>query len=640
MRTIAAPAPTPAAHAVEGRMRQSTPALALLALGVVYGDIGTSPLYAAKETFNPQHGIALTPENIIGGVSAIFWALTIVVSLKYVVLVLRASNRGEGGIMALLALATGSVRDRPRVQATLLAIGVFGASLFYGDAVLTPAISVLSAVEGLEVGTAAFKPYIVPLAAGILVALFTIQRYGTGVVGMAFGPVCVLWFVSLGAVGIWNIGQEPTILRAIDPAYALHFVTAHGYASFLVLGSVLLAFTGAEALYADMGHFGKRAIRIAWFGVAAPGLVLNYFGQGALLIRQPEALSNPFYLAYPAWALYPVIILATAATVIASQATISGAYSMTQQAIQLGYLPRMTIRHTSARTMGQIYVPAVNWILLLVVAAAVVGFGSSSRLASAYGVAVMGTMLVTTLLTFFVLRYDWHYPLLLSVAATAFFMLIDATFFAAAMHKVLDGGWFPLALGAVVFVIMMTWRRGRDILRERLLGGSPPLDAFLKSLFSYPPQRVPGTAVFLTSSQDATPNALLHSLKHYKVLHEQNVFMTIEFRDVPWMCADERVVCERLGDACWRVAARYGFMEAPDAALALEFCAPDGLQLDPMQVTYFLSREKIVPGATEKGMARWRDHLFAAMARNAGNITDFFNIPTNRVVELGTRVEI
>ena len=639
MRNLIA-APLDIAPTTKPLRGQATTTLALLALGVVYGDIGTSPLYAAKETFNPEHGIPLTTQNILGGVSAIFWALTIVVSLKYVVLVLRAGNRGEGGIMALLALATASVRDRPRVQGALLAIGVFGASLFYGDAVLTPAISVLSAVEGLEVGTGAFKPYVVPLATGILIALFAIQRYGTGVVGMAFGPICALWFVAIGVVGVWHIIQAPTVLHAIDPRYALHFVTAHGYGSFLVLGSVLLAFTGAEALYADMGHFGKHAIRVAWFGVAAPALLLNYFGQGALLIRRPDAVANPFYLAYPAWGLYPMVVLATAATVIASQATISGAYSMTQQAIQLGYLPRMAIRHTSVHTKGQIYVPAVNWILLVVVAAAVIGFGSSSRLASAYGVAVMGTMLVTTLLTFFVLRYDWHYPLVVALLATAFFMLVDATVFAAAMHKVLEGGWFPLALGAFVFFVMMTWHRGRDILRERLLGGSPPLDAFLASLFLYPPQRVPGTAVFLTSTLHATPNALLHSLKHYKVLHEQNVFMTVDFRDVPWMCNDDRVVCERLKDNCWRIAARFGFMEPPDAALALERCAPHGLQLDPMQVTYFLSREKIVPGAAQRGMARWRDHLFAAMARNSGTISDFFNIPTNRVVELGTRVEI
>jgi KUP system potassium uptake protein len=620
--------------------RQTTAALSLLALGVVYGDIGTSPLYAAKETFSPQHGIPLTPENILGGVSAIFWSLMIIVSLKYVTLVLRAGNRGEGGIMALLALATASVRGRPRLRNALLAIGVFGAALFYGDAVLTPAISVLSAVEGLEVGTEALKPYVVPLSAGILIALFAIQRYGTGVVGMFFGPVCVLWFVSLGVIGIWQIGKAPVILQALDPIHALRFVTGHGYASFVVLGSVLLAVTGAEALYADMGHFGKRAIRIAWFGVAAPGLVLNYFGQGALLISQPAAIENPFYLAYPAWALYPMVALATAATVIASQATISGAYSMTQQAVQLGYLPRTTILHTSARTIGQIYIPAVNWILLLVVAAAVVGFGSSSRLASAYGVAVMGTMLVTTFLTFFVLRYHWRYALWFCVAATAFFMLVDGVFFAAAMHKVLDGGWFPLALGAIAFLVMVTWRRGRESLLARLSGSSAPLEGFLTSLLQHPPQRVPGTAVFLTSTPNATPNALLHSLKHYKVLHDQNVFLTVEFLDVPWAPSTRRITTGRLTGECWRVIARYGFMERPDVVLALELCAPDGLQLDPMQVSYFLSREQIVPGSSETGFARWRDRVFAAMARNAGSITDFFNVPANQVVELGTRVEI
>jgi len=631
---------TPDASADPRHRPQSTAALSLLALGIVYGDIGTSPLYAAKETFNPEHGIPLTPENIIGGVSAIFWALMIIVSLKYVTLILRASNRGEGGIMALLALATSSVRDRPRLQMSLLVLGVFGASLFYGDAVLTPAISVLSAVEGLEVGTAAFKPYVVPVSVGIIVSLFAIQRLGTAVVGLLFGPICTIWFVSLAAVGIWNVAKAPAILKAMDPAYAFHFVTGHGFASFIVLGSVLLAVTGAEALYADMGHFGKRAIRIAWFGVAAPSLILNYFGQGALLISNPSAIDNPFYLAYPGWALYPMVVLATAATIIASQATISGAFSMTQQAVQLGYLPRMTILHTSAQTMGQIYVPAVNWTLLVIVVAAVVGFGSSSRLASAYGVAVMGTMLVTSLLTFFVIRYDWGYPLWVCVGATAFFMLVDALFFSAALHKVFEGGWFPLALGAIVFTIMVTWRRGRELLHERLQGSSPPLEGFLKSLFLYPPQRVPGTAVFLTPSPDATPNALLHSLKHYKVVHEQNVFLTVELRDVPWVAPEHRVGCARLANDCWRVVARYGFMEQPDVALALEVVAPDGLQLDPMEVTYFLSREKIVPGQNEKGMARWRDRMFAAMARNSSSVTDFFNIPTNRVVELGTRVEI
>jgi KUP system potassium uptake protein len=636
--TQAVPEPVPARD--NRRREQGTAALALLALGVVYGDIGTSPLYAAKETFNPVHGIPLTAQNILGGVSAIFWSLMIVVSVKYVGLILRASNRGEGGIMALLALATTSIGDRPRLRAALLAIGVFGAALFYGDAVLTPAISVLSAVEGLEVGTQAFKPYVVPIATGVLVALFVIQRHGTGVVGLFFGPVCVVWFLSLAAVGVWNIARAPEILAALDPRHALHFATAHGWASFIVLSSVLLAVTGAEALYADLGHFGKRAIRVAWFGMAAPGLVLNYFGQGALLLVEPAAITNPFYLAYPAWALYPMVVLATAATVIASQATISGAYSMTQQAIQLGYLPRMSIFHTSARTMGQIYIPAVNWLLLVVVAAAVIGFGSSSRLASAYGVAVMGTMVVTTLLTFFVVRFDWRYPLWLCVLATGFFLAIDVSFFAAAMHKVLDGGWFPLALGAVTFTIMVTWRRGRELLAQNLRSGSPPLREFLQSLFRSPPPRVPGTAVFLTSTQDATPNALLHSLKHYKVLHEQIVFLTVEFREVPWVDADGRLDCQRLDGNSWRVAARYGFLEEPDVGHALELCGPHGLQLEPMEVSYFLSREKVVPGEGGEGMARWRDRLFAAMARNAGSATDYFNIPANRVVELGTRIEI
>src|SRR5882672_9774655 len=539
--------------------RQGTATLALLALGVVYGDIGTSPLYAAKETFNPEHGIPLNTVNIVGGLSTLFWMLMIVVSLKYVILVMRAGNRGEGGIMALLALATASVKDNPRWTAPLLAIGVFGAALFYGDAVLTPAISVLSAVEGLEVGTAAFKPYVVPLATGILVGLFLIQRHGTGVVGLVFGPVCALWFASLAAVGVWNIAKQPAILAALNPAHAVGFITGHGFASFVVLGSVLLAITGAETLYADMGHFGKRAVRVAWFGLVAPALVLNYFGQGALLIGDPKALENPFYLSYPSWALYPMIALATAATVIASQATISGAYSMTQQAIQLGYLPRMTVQHTSEKTFGQIYVPAVNWTLLVVVAAAVIGFGSSSKLASAYGVAVMGTMLVTTFLTFFVIRYGWGYPLWLCLLATGFFMAIDLTLFGAALLKIHEGGWFPLALGAAIFIVMLTWRRGRTIMIERLREDSVPLEPFLKSLAADRVQRVPGTAVLLTAAPETTPHALLHSLKHYQAVHQRLVFLTVEFRDVPWVPFEERIFCERLGSDCWRVLARYGF---------------------------------------------------------------------------------
>ena len=618
----------------------STAGLALLALGIVYGDIGTSPLYAVKQTFNSVHGIALSRANVLGGLSTIFWVLMIVVSLKYVTLVLRASNRGEGGIMALLALATASIRRRPQWTAVLLVIGVFGASLFYGDAVLTPAISVLSAVEGLEVGTAAFQPYIVPLAAGLLVGLFLIQKHGTGVVGMLFGPVMIVWFLALGAVGVWNIARDPAILAALDPRYALHFVTGHGYASFLVLSSVLLAITGAEALYADVGHFGKSAVRLAWFGLVAPALVLNYFGQGALLMADARSLSNPFYLSYPAWALYPMVALATAATIIASQATISGAYSMTQQAVQLGYLPRMHIEHTSATTIGQIYVPAVNWTLLVVVAAAVLGFGSSTRLASAYGVAVMGTMMVTTFLTFFVLRYDWRYPLWICLLATGFFMLIDGTLFAAALTKIHEGGWFPLALGAAVFVVMTTWRRGRGILFERVRSESIPLDAFLESLFRDPPQRVPGTAVYLTATPERTPGALLHSLKHYKALHERVVFMTVEFLDVPHAPFEERVTCEPLGHECWRVRVRYGFMNEPRIVRALEHCGALGLDIDMMDTSFFLSRQIVVPVAGRGGMALWRERLFAAMARNAGNATEFFSIPPNRVVELGTRVEI
>jgi KUP system potassium uptake protein len=631
---------TAATHEPSAR-GQSTAALTLLALGIVYGDIGTSPLYAVKETFNPQHGIPLTAENILGGLSCIFWALMIVVSLKYVALVLRANNRGEGGIMALLALTIASIGERPRLRATLLVIGVFGAALFYGDAVLTPAISVLSAIEGLEVGTAAFKPYIVPLSTGILIGLFLIQKQGTGVVGMLFGPVCALWFTSLATCGLWNIGKHPAILAALNPLQALHFVTAHGAASFVVLGSVLLAITGAEALYADMGHFGKSAIRIAWFSLVAPALVLNYFGQGALLISDASALENPFYHAFPQWALYPMVALATAATVIASQATISGAYSITQQAIQLGFLPRMSIVHTSHRTMGQIYVPVINWILLAAVAAAVIGFGSSSQLASAYGVAVMGTMLVTTLLTFFVIRYGWGYPLWLCALATGFFALIDMTFFASALFKVFDGGWFPLLLGAMIFALMFTWRHGRTRLLEQLRASSIPLAPFLVSLFASPPQRVPGTAVFLTSTPNVTPHAMLHSLKHYKTLHERNVFMTVAFLDVPWVALEGSVVCEELGHDCWRVTVRYGFMNSPDIGAALELCGPAGLQIEPMDVSYFLSREKIVPSGNDKGLAaKWRDRVFALMTRNAGSITDFFNIPSNRVVELGSRVEI
>jgi KUP system potassium uptake protein len=618
----------------------STAALTLLALGVVYGDIGTSPLYAIKETFNPAHGIPLTATTVLGGLSAIFWALMIVVTLKYVTLVMRAHNKGEGGIMALLALASSAAREKPRWAAPILLLGLVGAALFYGDAVLTPAISVLSAVEGLEVGTAAFKPYVVPIAVGVLVALFAFQRHGTAVVGSFFGPICVLWFLALATVGVYNIAQHPDVLRAVNPLHALGFVTGHGFASFVILGAVLLAITGAEALYADMGHFGKGPIRIAWFGLVLPALVLNYFGQGALLIANPAAVENPFFLAFPGWALYPMVALATAATVIASQATISGAYSITKQAIQLSYLPRTDVQHTSEKEMGQIYVPAMNWILLAAVLAAVVGFGSSSRLASAYGVAVMGTMLVTTFLTFFVIRYGWGYNLLLCILVTSLFAFVDMAFFSASLVKVADGGWFPLVMGALVFTVMITWRRGREILLARLKQSSVPLDSFLESLFATPPRRVPGTAVFLTSTPGAVPHALLHNLAHNKVLHERVVFLNVVVLDVPFVPDKERVSVEPLGHECYRILVYFGFKDRTDVMRALELCRAHDLEFQTLQTSFFLSRETVIPVANEEGMAHWRERLFATMARNASSAVEYFNLPANRVIELGTQVEI
>ncbi len=620
--------------------KSSTAGLTLLALGVVYGDIGTSPLYAVKETFAPAHGIALSTENILGGLSTIFWSIMIVVTFKYVTLIMRANNKGEGGIMALLALASTAVREQPRWRMLILALGVVGASLFFGDAVLTPAISVLSAVEGLEVGTTAFKPYVIPIAVIVLVTLFAFQRHGTAVVGAFFGPVCLLWFLALGAIGIHNIAQNPIVLQAIDPLHALRFVTGHGFASFVVLGAVLLAFTGAEALYADMGHFGRRAVRLAWFGLVLPALALNYFGQGALLIANPQAISNPFYLAYPDWALYPMIGLATAATVIASQATISGAYSITKQAIQLGYLPRMNIQHTSAREIGQVYVPALNWLLLISVLAAVIGFGSSSKLASAYGVAVAGTMLIDTFLTFFVIRYGWGYHLLIAVSATAFFMLVDIAFFSASLLKIGEGGWFPLTVGAAVFTLMVTWRRGREILLARLKESSVPLQSFLDSLMRSPPLRITGTAVFLTSTPGAVPHALLHNLVHNKVLHERVVFLTVVIRDVPWVPPKERVSIEDLGNNCFQLTVYFGFKDRPDVMQALEQCREHELEFRPLETSFFLSRETVVASIRYEGMALWRERLFSTMARNAGSPVEYFNLPTNRVIELGTQVEI
>ncbi|MGZ5150399.1 MAG: potassium transporter Kup [Burkholderiales bacterium] len=614
-------------------------ALTLAALGIVYGDIGTSPLYAVKETFNLKHAIPLNTANVIGGISGIFWALMIVVSLKYVVLIMRADNRGEGGVMALLALATSSVREHATWSGRIALLGVIGVALFYGDAVLTPAISVLSAVEGLEIETAAFKPYILPISLGVLIALFVFQKHGSAAVGKLFGPIVVVWFIALGALGLYGISQAPEILRALSPVHALEFVTQHGFSSFAVLGAILLAFTGAEALYADMGHFGKQPIRIAWFGLVFPALTLNYLGQGALIIADPKAVENPFYLLVPGWALMPMVTLATAATIIASQATISGAFSLTKQAIQLGYLPRMNIVHTSERAMGQIYLPAVNWTLLAAVLAAVLGFGSSTNLASAYGVAVTGTMLITTILTFFVIRYCWHYNLMLSVVATVFFIAVDAAFFSSSLLKIHEGGWFPLSLGSVMLLVMLTWRRGRQLMLEKMKATAIELKSFLRSLLAAPPYRPPGTAIFLVANSDVVPRSFMHNLSHNKVMHQRVVFLTVLAEEIPYIAAEERVTVEPLGDGCWRLALRFGFMERTDIPEALKLCADRSLEFDMMDTSFFLSREKIISTPGE-GMAQWREHMFAAMARNASSAVDYFNLPPNRVVELGTQVEI
>ncbi|WP_354687094.1 potassium transporter Kup [Cupriavidus necator] len=623
-------------------LRQSRAALTLAALGVVFGDIGTSPLYAIKATFNPALGIPLVAENVLGGVSAIFWSLMVVVSLKYVILIMRADNRGEGGIMALLALALSSVKKVGRSSTPVLLVGLFGAALFYGDAVLTPAISVLSAVEGIALGTTALQPYVLPISVGVLIGLFLVQRHGTATIGAWFGPITVVWFLALAFAGLHGIGQYPAVLGALNPLHALGFVTQHGFASFAVLGAVLLAFIGAEALYADMGHFGSGPIRLAWFGLVFPALALNYLGQGALLIVNARAIENPFYLLFPSWALYPMVALATAMTVIASQAIISGAYSLTKQGIQLGYLPRMYIVQTSEKAIGQVYIPSLNGMLLFAVLVAVLGFGSSSSLASAYGVAVTGTMLATTLLTFFVIRYGWGYNLWLSLFATGFFIAVDAAFLSSSLLKIADGGWFPLLVGAAMFMVMLTWQRGRKLLLDRIQSSDVALKPFLDSLFLALPARVPGVAVFLTPTPEVVPHALVHNLNHNRVLHERVVFLTVNLKDVPWVPLSECASVEPLGHDCYRVALRFGFMNRPDVTRALEALQREsGVELDMMETSFFLSRESIVPIAGRPGgMALWRERLFATMSKNAGNAADYFNIPANRVIEIGTLIEI
>ncbi|HVZ42241.1 MAG TPA: potassium transporter Kup [Ramlibacter sp.] len=618
--------------------KSSLAPLTLAALGVVYGDIGTSVLYAVKEVFGHGH-VALTPDNVYGILSIFFWTLTVIVSIKYVVLVLRADNKGEGGLVAMLALASQAVKEKPRLRRLLLAVGVFGTSLFYGDGVITPAISVLSAVEGLEVVSPELTEWVIPLTLVILLGLFSFQKRGTSGVGRYFGPVTLIWFFTIALLGISHIVDHPEILAALSPHHAVRFMWHHPKITFFILGAVVLCVTGAEALYADLGHFGKRPIRLAWFGVVMPALTLNYFGQGALLLDHPEAVKNPFFLLAPEWVTLPLVVLATAATVIASQALITGAYSVTKQVIQLGYLPRLNVQHTSVKDMGQIYMPAVNWGLFVAIVLAVVMFRSSSNLAAAYGIAVTLDMSITTTLTFFVIRYAWRYPLWLCILATSWFFVVDFTFFASNLLKLLQGGWFPLVIGGGVFTLMVTWKRGRELLNEKLRSDAIPLKEFLESVFLSPPTRVPGTAVFLTAETGTVPNALLHNLKHNKVLHENNLFVTVRNHETPWIGMDRRVEIEPLGHHCWQVIVHYGFKNDPDLPRALEHIRARGCELEAMTTSYFLSRDVVVP-TIGSGMAPWREKLFAQMHHNASAASEFLNLPNNSVVELGSKIEI
>jgi KUP system potassium uptake protein len=614
-------------------------ALTLGAIGVVYGDIGTSPLYTVKEIFAPASGVALNSANLIGAVSCIFWALMVVVTLKYVLLILRADNHGEGGGLALTALATQAVADRPRLRRALLLLGVGGATLFYGDSVITPAISVLGAVEGLDLATPALKPYVVPVSLAILLGLFLLQRHGTAVVGRLFGPIIALWFVTLALTGALHIAAQPAILAALNPLQAWHFGLARGWHVFAAIGAVVLALTGAEALYADMGHFGRRPIQLAWTALVLPSLALNYLGQGALLIGDPGAIENPFYRMFPPALIWPALALATLAAIIASQAVISGAYSMTRQAMQLGFLPRLAVRHTSAKASGQIYLPAVNWALLAGVIAAVLGFGSSSALAGAYGVAVTLTMLITTVLTFFVVHRRWGLPAPVTLFATAFFLAVDMLLVAGCAVKFLDGGWFPIGLGALLYVAMITWQRGRALTLAAIRQDGVELQSFVDSLGAESIPRAERVAVYAVADPTTVPQALLHNLKHNQVLHRCNVILTVQFHEVPWVDVAERTHVEALGHDFWRVRLDFGFMDTPDVPRALSLCAAQGLVIPPFETSYFLSRETIVP-TPGAGMAGWRERLFATMSRNAGSAVAYFRLPDNAVVELGTRVQI
>lgn len=610
------------------------------ALGVVYGDIGTSPLYALRECFAPTHGVAPTEPNVLGLLSLVFWSLALIVCVKYLWFVLRADNRGEGGILALLALTLGSGPGTGRRRTVLVTLGIFGAALLYGDGIITPCITVLGAVEGLQVATPLFSPYIVPISIAVLVGLFAVQRMGTGGVGNVFGPVTLVWFVAIGCLGVRGIAMDPAVLGALNPWHAARFLIVNGHIAVVVLGSVFLAVTGAEALYADLGHFGARPIRLAWFVIVFPSLVLNYFGQGALMLSHPETVENPFYHLAPGWALFPLVALATAASVIASQALISGAFSLTMQGIQLGYLPRMDVRHTSMHTRGQIYMPLVNWALMLACVALVLGFKSSGNLSAAYGIAVTLTMLITSVLFYFAARRVWGWRMWQAGLVCAVFIAMELVFCAANAVKIGHGGWLPLAVAAGMFVIMTTWKTGRKLLRDRLERRRLPFSVFLDSIQSKSSAiRASGTAVYMSGNPNDTPIALLHNLKHNKVLHERIVLLTIVAEESPHVETAERVRVDPLAAGFFRVIARFGFMETPDIREVLDACRRQGLELTANTCSFFLSRETIVHGKRPV-MSRWQSRLFAYLARNAQTAAAFFGLPANRVVELGLQIEL
>ncbi|KAF1696586.1 potassium transporter Kup [Pseudoxanthomonas koreensis] len=635
------PTPAPGHHGapVHGP-RAAYLALVVGAIGVVFGDIGTSPLYTLKEAFSPHYGLDSDHDTVLGVLSLGFWSLMLVVTLKYVTIIMRADNEGEGGIMALMALAQRTLKDGSRSAYVVGILGIFGASLFFGDGVITPAISVLGAVEGLEIAAPGLHHFIVPITVAVLLLVFMAQRFGTEKVGKVFGPVMVLWFLALAAIGAWNIVEAPEVLKAFNPWWAVLFFMEHGWQGVFILGAVVLAVTGGEALYADMGHFGAPPIRHGWDFFVLPCLLLNYLGQGALVLEHPELVRNPFYEAVPDWALYPMIVLATLAAVIASQAVITGAFSVSRQAMQLGYIPRMRIKHTSHDTIGQIYVPGINWLLMTMVLGLVLAFRSSSNLAVAYGISVSATMLIDTLLLALVARVLWPRWRGWVLALCVPFFLIDLAFVVANGAKLLQGAWFPVVLGIVLFTLMRTWRRGRELMREELRKDGIRVDTFIPGLMLAPPARVPGTAVFLTTDGTVVPHALLHNLKHNKVLHERNVFLTVETLPVPHAPVERRLKLEQIGDDFYRLVVRFGFMETPDVPLALmRACDVGGMSFDPMDTTYFASRETIVASA-RRGMPIWRDRVFAVMHRNAAPATGFFRIPGNRLVELGSQVEI